>query len=571
MSKNPPTPITVEESSLLDAKLIELILKSGMVTEDGVFSLESRSNGNQSIFEKMLINEGYLIDEQLGQLKAQVYNWRFVNLEQMDVDESMHNLLPVSFSEAQSLVPYKYKNDVRIAMSNPDDKRMVRILQKKFGAKVHISYATESDIREALASHDTGYTDRCEAVLKRHTEATLAKNSDDSSIIELVDSLLLHGVRSRASDIHIEPRREESIVRERVDGVLSTTLRFDKSVHDLVSLRIKVLSNLATDEHSKPQDGKLQFETPGGKRIDVRVSISPITNGEKIVMRLLAPQDQALSMEVLGLQGADLELLDKQMKKSWGMILVTGPTGSGKTTSLYAGVRKLNTDSVNIATIEDPVEYDLPGINQIQVHEKAGITFAKGLRSIVRQDPNIILVGEIRDSETAGIAVNAAMTGHLVLSTLHTNDAATTLPRLIDMGVEPFLISSTVNVIVAQRLIRNLCSRCRVSKEVSAADLKASVPANLLKKLTKGKKKVRVYEGAGCPVCDNTGFRGRSGIFELLVVDKSIQDLIMKNADSDTIKTTAQKNGMKTMMEDGIEKVLQGVTSLEEVLRVIRS
>jgi type IV pilus assembly protein PilB len=571
MSKQTPTPITVEESSLLDAKLIELILKSGMVTEDGVHSLENRSHGNQSIFEKMLINEGYLIDEQLGQLKAQVNNWRFVNLEQMDVDESMHNLLPVSFSEAQSLVPYKYKDDVRIAMSNPGNSRLVRLLQKKLGAKVHISYATESDITEALASHDTGYTDRCEAVLEKHTQATLSKNSDDSSIIELVDSLLLHGVRSRASDIHIEPRREESIVRERVDGVLSTTLRFDKSVHDLVSLRIKVLSNLATDEHSKPQDGKLQFETPGGKRIDVRVSISPITNGEKIVMRLLAPQDQALSMEVLGLQGADLELLDKQMKKSWGMILVTGPTGSGKTTSLYAGVRKLNTDSVNIATIEDPVEYDLPGINQIQVHEKAGITFAKGLRSIVRQDPNIILVGEIRDSETAGIAVNAAMTGHLVLSTLHTNDAATTLPRLIDMGVEPFLISSTVNVIVAQRLVRNLCSRCRVSKEVSAADLKASVPANLLKRLTKGKKKVRVYEGAGCPVCDNTGFRGRSGIFELLVVDKSIQDLIMKNADSDTIKATAQKNGMKTMMEDGIEKVLQGVTSLEEVLRVIRS
>ncbi|MCA9371164.1 MAG: Flp pilus assembly complex ATPase component TadA [Candidatus Peregrinibacteria bacterium] len=564
MTSKTPTPT-------LDNDLLSLLVESGVMTEEGLRTLTSRSKGEQSIFERLLLNEGYLIDNQLGQLKAQVHGWHFVDLETMDIAEQELSALPTVMREAQGVVPYRYNSELRIAMKNPADTKLVRLLRKKFGASVSIAYATDADISEALASNNAEYAEHCELVLKRHLEASKQQKTDDNSIIELVDSLLLHGVRSRASDIHIEPRREESIVRERVDGVLGTTLRFAPSVHDLVCLRIKVLANLATDEHSKPQDGKLQYITPGGKRVDVRVSISPITSGEKIVMRLLAPEDQALSMEAIGLQPEDLHRLQKEMGRSWGMVLVTGPTGSGKTTTLYSGVRKLNQDSVNIATIEDPVEYDLPGVNQIQVNEKAGITFANGLRSIVRQDPNIILVGEIRDSETAGIGVNAAMTGHLVLSTLHTNDAATALPRLIDMGIEPFLISSTVNVIIAQRLVRNTCSRCRESREVSVSELKESVPADLLKKLANGKKKIRLYEGKGCSVCDGSGYHGRSGIFELLIVDKSIQDLIMKNADADTIKQAAVKNGMRTMIEDGISKVLQGVTTLEEVLRVIRS
>jgi len=351
--------------------------------------------------------------------------------------------------------------------------------------------------------------------------------------------------------------------------VLKRQLTFSKDVHNLVALRIKVLANLATDEHSEPQDGKIIFDAPDGRRADIRVSVVPTTQGEKIVLRLLVAQDSALTLERLGMMGVDLDYLQKELDSSWGMVLVTGPTGAGKTTTLYAALRQLNSDDVNIATIEDPAEYDLPGANQIQVNEKVGLSFANGLRSIVRQDPDVILVGEIRDGETAGIAVNSAMTGHLVLSTLHTNDAATAIPRLADMGVEPFLISSTLDVIVAQRLLRTVCPRCRKSEEVSVSDLKESLPPEMLKKLIGKKKTMRVYAGAGCKVCNNSGYYGRIGVFEVLRVDRTIEKLIMQNADAKVIREAAVKAGMNTMIDDGIEKVKQGLTTIDELLRVL--
>lgn len=554
----------------LGSGLSVLLLQSGLVTDDVLQSLRIRSDGNEMLLEKLLMNEGYLTETQLCELKAKMHGWHFAHLDLYAAEQEDVKELSESFLSHQYAIPFRRKGVLQIATIDPGNRKVLRLLAKKFGPETEVFLASKTAIIDALAHLDTGFSEKANAVIRKHELILQAKGNDNQSIIELLDALLLHGVRSHASDIHVEPRKHEAIVRERVDGMLHRILTFEKDVHALLCLRVKVLANLATDEHARPQDGKLQFEDPEGKQVDVRVSVIPTTDGEKIVMRLLAPEDRALTIEALGMQRRGQEQLDAQMRRSWGMILVTGPTGSGKTTSLYAVLRRLHKESVNIATIEDPVEYDLPGVSQIQVNEQVNLTFATGLKSIVRQDPNIILVGEIRDADTANIAVNAAMTGHLVLSTLHTNDAATALPRLSDMGIQPFLISSTINVIVAQRLVRKICMNCRESLEIPVADLKASVPAEVLAKLSDGKKTIHTYHGKGCDNCHKSGFQGRTGIFELLDVTDGIRALIMQNVDAETIRKAAVKEGMITMFDDGMEKVLQGITTLEEVMRVIR-
>lgn len=330
-----------------------------------------------------------------------------------------------------------------------------------------------------------------------------------------------------------------------------------------------MLSKLRTDEHQKAQDGKLVTKIEEDN-LDLRVSIVPITNGEKVVMRLLSEKSRQFSLEDLGFSETDLVKVTTAYKKPHGMILSTGPTGSGKTTSLYAILKLLNKREVNIATIEDPVEYDMDGINQIQVNEKTELTFAKGLRSIVRQDPDIILVGEIRDEETAGIAINSAMTGHLVLSTLHTNDAATSIPRLTDMNIEPFLISSTVNIIIAQRLVRKICQNCRVSYESPVKDLTKNLSDASVAKHFKGEEKARLYKGQGCPTCQHTGYTGRIGVFEILEITDEIRKAIVDKKPANIIHDLAIKSGMTTMLDDGLEKTKKGLTTIEEVVRVTK-
>jgi type II secretory ATPase GspE/PulE/Tfp pilus assembly ATPase PilB-like protein len=368
----------------------------------------------------------------------------------------------------------------------------------------------------------------------------------------------------------VEPREKEIVVRYRIDGILHDVVSLPRELSDSILTRIKVLAKLRTDEHFAAQDGKLQ-EIMDGERVDIRVSVLPVVDGEKIVMRLLTEKGKKYSLEDLGMLERDLKKLRRHAQKSFGMILATGPTGSGKTTTMYALLKILNTRDVNIATIEDPIEYSLEGVNQIQANPKTGLTFASGLRSIVRQDPDIIMVGEIRDEETAGIAVNASMTGHLVLSTLHTNDAATTLPRFRDMKVEPFLIASTINVIVAQRLVRKICQRCIVSTELSKEELLKLVPedvaAKFMGKVKRGGK-ASLFRGKGCDACGHTGYKGRVGIFELLEVDDAVRDLIMKDSDAGRIAKQAVASGMITMFEDGIEKVMIGLTTIDEVIRV---
>ncbi len=386
-----------------------------------------------------------------------------------------------------------------------------------------------------------------------------------TTVTELVDLLIQKAFESAASDIHIDPQPESVVVRFRIDGILHDIVSLKINLHPLLITRIKVLSGMRTDEHYIAQDGRFRIKKDSTD-IDLRVSIVPTHYGENVVMRLLVGSARALGLGELGLAEKDLEKLHRYIRKPYGMILATGPTGSGKTTTLYSILRLLNSREVTIVTIEDPIEYAIAGVSQIQVNQQTGLTFASGLRSIVRQDPNIIMVGEIRDQETAGIAVNAAMTGHLLLSTLHTNDASTTLPRLIDMGIEPFLIASTVNVAIGQRLVRKLCDKCRVKYKLTDEErtsLATVIPEALLK------TQKEFWRAEGCAECNDTGYTKRIGIYEILEVNDMVRKLIMKRANADEIREAARAEGMTTMLEDGFTKAASGVTSIAEILRVI--
>lgn len=395
-------------------------------------------------------------------------------------------------------------------------------------------------------------------------KANIAKPIEQIGIIALVDDMVSDAHQSRASDIHIDPAEKQVSIRFRVDGVLHDIYEFPKEIQSEVITRIKVLSGLRTDEHQAAQDGRFRLIV-GDSKVDVRVSIAPTYYGENGVLRLLSEQAEAYTLEAMGFHGRDLEIVTRNIHKPYGMILATGPTGSGKTTTLYTILKMLNTKEVSIITIEDPVEYAIDGLEQIQVNPRTGLTFADGLRSILRQDPNIVMVGEIRDGEAAGIAVNAALTGHLLLSTIHTNDAPTTLPRLLDMDIEPFLIASTVNIAIGQRLVRKLCPNCKAKKDISSEELKSlatAIPAKLLE----GHKSF--YYGVGCEACDKSGYKGRIGIYEVLEMDDELRSALLRNADSSEIKRIAIKNGMTTMIEDGFQKAVDGITTIEEILRV---
>lgn len=400
-------------------------------------------------------------------------------------------------------------------------------------------------------------------------ETELQKPPGEISIISLVDNLILYAYKLKTSDIHFEPQENTVKVRARVDGVLYTIFYLPREIKEEIISRIKVLAGLRTDEHNAPQDGRFKFKIfDEDKNFDIRVSIMPTYHGENAVLRLLAQSDSDFKIEALGFSERDLAIVKENINRPYGMILVTGPTGSGKTTTLYTILSELNSDTVSIVTLEDPVEYSISNITQIQVNPFTGLTFGSGLRSILRQDPNIIMVGEIRDKETATIAINAALTGHLLLSTLHTNDAPTAVVRLSEMGIEDFLISSTVNVVIAQRLVRKICPSCKTEKAVTLSDLEVFnkyLPKEELYQLENIKT---LYFGKGCNQCNQTGYLGRMGIFEVMPVTKAIQEVIMKGWDSNQIKEVAIQEQMTTLIQDGFKKVLKGITTIEEVLRV---
>ncbi|OGG43918.1 hypothetical protein A3G50_02815 [Candidatus Jorgensenbacteria bacterium RIFCSPLOWO2_12_FULL_42_11] len=401
--------------------------------------------------------------------------------------------------------------------------------------------------------------------LKQEIEKEL-KLDEGSSIVKLVDLLLEYAFLNRASDVHIDPESTKLAMRLRIDGVLRDAFVFPKELQPEIISRIKVLSGLRTDEHQMAQDGRFRATIVDVGYVDVRVSIVPTYDGENAILRLLSERTKIVAIEDLDLNEKDLFRLQKAIRRPYGMILATGPTGSGKTTTLYTVIRALNTKEVSILTIEDPIEYAIAGIDQIQVNTRTGLTFANGLRSILRQDPNIIMVGEIRDEETAGIAVNAALTGHLLLSTIHTNDAATAFPRLIDMKIEPFLITSTVNIVVGQRLVRRICPDCKIEMKITHTEFESLFSSLTLNVLKNNRE---FFKGKGCDQCNQSGYYGRLGIYEVLEIDDSIRDAIMQRKNASVIRSIAIKNGMTTMLEDGFKKAIEGKTTIEEILRVI--
>ena len=554
-------------------KLRQLVVEPGYIAKPDFESALKKAKEEKKDLSHVLVDNELIKDEELGRLIAEEMGFLFINLKKEKIAEEVLKIIPELVAKNQQVIVFdKTREGLKVAMADPKNYEMIKWLEKKTGEKIEVYFATYSDVRDALKFYKKGIKKEFSDIIEEELGKTKKQDlkTKDVPIIKILDTLIEYAYENGASDVHIEPLEEKTQIRFRIDGVLHNVVSLPQNIHDLLVSRIKVLSKLRTDEHFAAQDGKFVVKQDKD-RFDVRVSIVPVTEGENVVMRLLSEKARRFTLEDLGFGDKDLEKIKDAIKKPYGMILSTGPTGCGKTTTLYAILKLLNKPKVNICTIEDPVEYDIEGVSQIQVNSKTELTFAKGLRSIVRQDPDIIMVGEIRDEETAGIAVNSAMTGHLVLSTMHANTAATNTVRLIDMGIEPFLTASSINVIIGQRLVRKICDKCRESREIKRDQLeKLGFSEELINKFFKKGAKIRIYYGKGCKGCANTGYSGRTGIFELLEIEDNIKEMIMAKINSDKIEDQAVKNGMKTMVEDGIEKVLSGVTTIEEIIRTTR-
>lgn len=515
-----------------------------------------------------------------NQAKSQV---AYTDLSKITVPKEVLALLPENIAVKYKAVPIALEKDqLTIAMADPEDIEAKEIIKKITQKSIVSKLSSEEEIGHILDQYSGLEGELSEAIKEGESEIeevapetmTVSESvSDNAPAARIVTSLLRRAIRDKASDIHIEPSEKEIIIRFRIDGILQKSAELPKEVQAAVISRIKILSNLKIDEQRLPQDGRFSINFDD-RKIDFRISTLPTSCGEKIVMRVLDKASGILTVEQLGLRGKALDDLKMVMEKSNGMILVTGPTGSGKTTTLYALIDKLYTEGINIVTLEDPIEYRMPGINQSQVNAEIDYTFASGLRSIVRQDPDIIMIGEIRDGETAEMAVHAALTGHVVLSTLHTNDSAGAAPRLIDMGVEPFLLTSSINAVIGQRLGRKICEDCKEEitlpeEEVNKIKAEIEKMSEMEKKQIKTKE-YKFYHGKGCKVCNNSGYKGRVGLFEILVVSEKIKELILKKESSYRIEEQAINEGMITMLHDGLLKVLDGLTTIEEVWRTTK-
>lgn len=556
-----------------EIQLKNLLAENNLISEKDFSKLEKEAEEKEISIVQYLSFSDVVPDSSLGKLIADHFGFNFIDLEKHKIEEKVLRLIPELMARAKNTIVFEEgSKTIKVGMREPNNKEVIKLIEKEVGKEVVPYFITPKSFKIGLSKYEIGLKKEIDQILEKAEDEPTKKKGD--SIVRLVDTLLVYGYKNNASDIHVEPYPDKILVRFRIDGVLHDVLELPKELLGSIVTRIKILSQMRIDEHKATQDGKMNFQIDD-KRIDIRVSIVPVTEGENVVMRLLVAKNQLFDLQGLGLSGESLARVNRAVKSSQGMILATGPTGSGKTTTLYAVMKILNTRKVHVSTIEDPVEYSIKGVSQIQVNPKANLTFAKGLRSIVRQDPDIIMVGEIRDEETADIAVNSALTGHLVLSTLHTNDASTTLPRLLDMGIEPFLVASTVNVVIAQRLVRKVCEHCKTSYPLSLEEKKLVESIPEVRKIFEEKDysdldKVNLYKGTGCKKCTNTGYAGRIGIFEVLEVDKDIKKLILQKESSSNITEKARENGMITMIEDGLEKVFAGETTLSEVLRVIR-
>jgi type II secretory ATPase GspE/PulE/Tfp pilus assembly ATPase PilB-like protein len=543
--------------NISDEKIAEILVKGSYLEKSDIDNAYKNIGANNENLVSALLNLGLLNKDLLGQAIAEYFNVSYSDLNSFIPDRDQVLLIPEEIAKKFNVVIFREdKNEIIISTDNPSAKDLVEELKKIFGNKeIKITYSLEEDILNTFVYYrkplDTRFTD----LLKK----------DSGAAPQIVEEIFRDALIYKATDIHFEPEIDEVVIRFRVDGLMYEAGRLQKKYYGNIINRIKVLSSLKIDEHYKPQDGAIRFKIDN-RNIDLRISIIPTIEGEKIVIRVLAEYVKSFSLTDIGLSERDKNIVLKSINKPVGMIIIAGPTGSGKTTTLYSFLRTLNNPSVNITTIEDPVEYRISGINQIQVDRINEVTFANGLRSVVRQDPDIILVGEIRDKETAELSVNAALTGHLLLSTFHANDSATVIPRLIDMGAEPFLLASTIELVVSQRLVRKLCENCRHSETLTREKFIKQVKDG--EKFIGPRKSINIYEGKGCPSCNGTGYKGRTSIYEIIQMTRELKELILNNPSSIEIWKTARAQGVRSMFEDGVEKVLQGVTSIEELKRV---
>lgn len=567
---------------ITSAVLKQKLLEKGIIKPKTLETFEKKAEMEKIPLEELLFKQEIISDDKLGSVIAEIYNVPFVKLSEKTIAEPLLRMVPYTLAANQYIVPFQHTgNSLKVAINNPENWELVSSLSKKTGLEIEKYYATKKDIKMSLKAYNKDVNEKFTKLLK----GVLANPNKIESLkdsAKIIDTIILFAFQNNASDIHIEPRQDAIVIRYRIDGLLQQIAELPVSVLDLITTRIKVLANLRTDEHRAAQDGRFKIALENNE-ITLRVSILPTYDGEKTVMRLLTSTNQELDLEALGYSGENLSAIKRNILKTHGIILMTGPTGSGKTTTLYSILKLLNSPEVNISTIEDPIEYRLEGINQIQVNPKTNLTFATGLRSLLRQDPDIVMVGEIRDEETAGIAINSALTGHLVLATLHTNDAASTLPRMLEMGVEGFLLGATVQLVIAQRLVRTICPKCKKETKITAEEIKnLGIKFNIKKDFGKIIEQITkqpitndsvftFYRGEGCGACVGSGYRGRTSICELIEVSDEIKKILLRNGNAQEIDDEAQKEGMVPMFTDGIIKVLKGETTIEEVLRVMRS
>jgi type IV pilus assembly protein PilB len=570
-------------------QLKNILIKAETLTSEEFDKLKKEAVSLGKKMENYLIEKKIITPLVLYENAASYYKVPFIDLKNQTIRKDVLFTIPEPIAATHNIIAFDSNDkEIKIAALDPEDLEIFEFIKKKTGLKPKIHLTTPENLKETIKQYhkslkaEFDYLAGEEDMGKLDEKKDLKKLAEDLPVVRIVDTLLEYSIIENASDIHIEPEEKNVLVRYRIDGILHNVMVLPKSVQSGIVARIKILANLKVDEHRLPQDGRFKITTDEYK-VSFRVSIIPTFDGEKVVMRLLNEKAQILTLEQIGLQPKPLKRIKNNISKPHGITLVTGPTGSGKTTSLYTILNILNTPQVNISTIEDPIEYRMPHINQSQVNTKIGYTFASGLRAFLRQDPDIIMVGEIRDQETAEIAIHAAMTGHLVLSTLHTNDAATTMPRLAKMGVPSFLIATTVNIIIAQRLVRKICPSCIQSYNIDSETIKELEKQldieNILKTMEKEKTIINAkkglgsllfYRGKGCKHCNNTGYKGRIGIYEILENSEKISNLILKNASANEINKQALSEGMLTIVEDGFIKAKNGITTIEEVMRVTK-
>ncbi len=560
------------------SRLGEILVANNLITRDQLNAalVEQKESGGQLRLGTVLIKNGLLTEHDLTTFLSKQYGVPSINLAEVEIDSAVIKIIPGDVVQKYQVVPVnRAGSTLVIAMSDPSNIFAIDDIKFMTGYNVEVAVASESSIKGAIDKYYDQSASLDEVMSNLEMEdlevvgeedevdvSSLERATEDAPVVKLVNLILTDAIKKKASDIHIEPYERVFRVRYRIDGVLYEAMKPPLKLKNAITSRIKIMAELDIAERRLPQDGRIKIKLGGGKDMDFRVSVLPTLFGEKIVLRLLDKSNLQLDMTKLGYEPDALKNFKEAIHKPFGMVLVTGPTGSGKTVSLYSALAELNKVTENISTAEDPVEFNFAGINQVQMHEDIGLNFAAALRAFLRQDPDIIMIGEIRDFETAEIGIKAALTGHLVLSTLHTNDAPATINRLLNMGVEPFLVASAVNLITAQRLARRVCSECKVVDDIPVKALvDAGVPADEA-------PNVVCYRGAGCPKCNGTGYKGRVGFYQVMPMLEPVRELILNGANTAEIKRETMRLGIKTMRQSGLTKLAEGVTSFEEVLRV---